>query len=374
MINKNCCGCSACSIICPKDAIEMKINSDGFYRPIIRTDKCINCGLCKKVCQYTSNIKDKELGKYGFYSAYSLDDNIRKTTSSGGISFEVLRQSLKRMYAVTGVIYDSNTNVAKHIIVNDFKSEELEMIKGSKYIQSKNEEAFKDILDYDKAIIIGTPCQIAGMRQILNLKRLASKDFVLIDIFCHGVPSYNLWFRYLENISKNFGIDLNSKLNVIFRNKEKGWHEYNIKITDGKHTYEMVRNKDYFYKMFLNEYCNSDSCYNCKFRNSTCSDIRLGDYWGKRYQNDEKGYSMVCINTEKGKLFFDSLENIRADKMDINERLVQRTEQYNFPPNYDKIISDLKSNKFKFYKYIYKINLLYFKLNIKKIIKKIIKS
>ena len=49
---KDCCGCAACMNICPKGAITMKTDQDGFVFPEINKDLCIECGLCNKVCAF----------------------------------------------------------------------------------------------------------------------------------------------------------------------------------------------------------------------------------------------------------------------------------------------------------------------------------
>ena len=47
---KDCCGCTACKNICPKDAIDMIEDEEGFLYPVVNKDQCINCGLCEKIC------------------------------------------------------------------------------------------------------------------------------------------------------------------------------------------------------------------------------------------------------------------------------------------------------------------------------------
>lgn len=49
---KTCCGCSACASICPKGAIEMKPDDQGFIYPVVNSNLCVSCGACKKVCAY----------------------------------------------------------------------------------------------------------------------------------------------------------------------------------------------------------------------------------------------------------------------------------------------------------------------------------
>ena len=47
-----CCGCSACKQICPKGAIAMKPDSEGFLYPQIDVSLCIECGACQKICAF----------------------------------------------------------------------------------------------------------------------------------------------------------------------------------------------------------------------------------------------------------------------------------------------------------------------------------
>lgn len=47
---EDCCGCTACYAICPKGAISMKEDEEGFEYPQIDEAKCVRCGRCLKVC------------------------------------------------------------------------------------------------------------------------------------------------------------------------------------------------------------------------------------------------------------------------------------------------------------------------------------
>lgn len=372
-MNNKCCGCSACALACPKNAIEMKINSEGFYRPIINKEKCINCGVCNKVCFYeTGRCQAKILANKGLYSAYTLNIETRQTTSSGGIANEIAKYYLKNNKNVCAVIYDDENRVAKHINITANNLDEVHRIKGSKYIQSLNYEGFKNALESnEECVVFGTPCQIAGFRKIIELKK-AEEKFLLIDIYCHGVPTYNLWNKYLDKITKKYGIHKNPK--VIFREKKLGWHNYYMKIYDDKKEYVRIRDKDIFYMYFLNSMCNSQSCYECEFRNDSCADIRLGDFWGKRYEKDEKGYSMVCINTLKGKELIEKLKNVSIEQVDVAERFGQQTKQSLKPSNYKKNIDKLKRKKYNFLWTSIKYNFIYYYRNIKKTVKKILKG
>lgn len=373
-MKNGCCGCSACALICPVNAIKMKINEDGYYRPKIDDEKCINCNLCNKVCFYENyDLKLHNLAEFGLYSAYSKDKSVRETSSSGGVATEISKWALENGREICAVIYDEQNREAKHINIASLDDEMLEKIKGSKYLQSKNKDGFQNAIKSEKKVVMfGTPCQIAGFSKIIDMKKIREK-FLLIDIFCHGVPTYNLWHKYLNYINKRYG--LGEMPSVNFREKKLGWHNYHIKINSDKNEYIKNREKDIFYLYFLNSKCNSDSCYSCLFRNKSCADIRLGDYWGERYKNNEQGYSMVTLNTELGeKIFMDLKEKIFCEKMDVKERFVQQTEQSKKPKEYNKIKKDLKKNMPHFYRVVNKYKLLNFKKKIKKIIKIIIKG
>ena len=50
-----CCGCTACASICSHDAIAMQPDAMGFLYPVVKGHKCIDCGLCEKVCSFHKN-------------------------------------------------------------------------------------------------------------------------------------------------------------------------------------------------------------------------------------------------------------------------------------------------------------------------------
>ncbi|MDO4467506.1 MAG: 4Fe-4S dicluster domain-containing protein [Bacillota bacterium] len=47
---EDCCGCSACMAICPRQAIRMEEDEEGFFYPFLDEQKCVSCFLCEKVC------------------------------------------------------------------------------------------------------------------------------------------------------------------------------------------------------------------------------------------------------------------------------------------------------------------------------------
>lgn len=48
---RNCSGCSACYAVCPKNAIVMVEDKEGFLYPQIDSSRCVGCGRCDEVCE-----------------------------------------------------------------------------------------------------------------------------------------------------------------------------------------------------------------------------------------------------------------------------------------------------------------------------------
>ncbi len=298
----NCYGCGICAIICPTKIINIQEKS-GFYQPVIKNqDKCINCGLCINVCAFiNNNSKDTEHPvDLNAYSAWSNNKTIRQSSSSGGISYEIGKYLIEKGYNAIGVKYNTNTNRAEH-----FMAKSIEQFKdsiGSKYIPSFTIPGFSKINRKDKFFITGTPCQIDSVRRYLKKYHLEN-NFILLDFFCHGVPSMIMWRKYLHIIPT-----LDNDETISWRNKKNGWHNsWVMSITkpncDNKERYFSAKsNGDLFYQMFLGHQCLSKACYKyCKYKQlKSAADIRIGDLWGDKFKNNKDGVSGVIAFTEQG--------------------------------------------------------------------------
>ncbi len=316
-IKKNqCCGCSACVQKCPKNAISLKEDEEGFFYPIVNKEKCINCGLCKKVCPFINyEVEQKE----NYPKAYAVKNKINKdilNSSSGGVFIAIAKYIIKENGVVFGAAYDENNNV-NHISVE--REEDLFKLQGSKYVQSNILNTFKDAkesLDKGKKVLFsGTPCQIRGLKNFLL------KDYdnlITCDLVCHGVPSQKLFKTYLKSLEEKYQKKIKK---YDFRNKDKKGWGLTAKVTfeDGKSKY-INSDFDSYYSNFLD--CNTyrESCYNCKFTTTNRNtDITLADYWGiLSIHNDfydEKGVSLILVNSKSG---LDLLNNI-ADNIELIE-------------------------------------------------------
>lgn len=313
----NCFGCGVCAISCSKRIINIRLNTEGFYEPYItEPEKCVDCGLCLAVCSYVDNELSLKVPYLKAYAAWSKDSAVRKKCSSGGVGFEVGHYLLENGYKVVGCRYNAEKNKAEHYMATTV--EEFIPSIGSKYIQSYTIDGFQQINRKEKYLVTGTPCQIDSFRRYIQ-KFHCEDNFVLMDFFCHGVPSKLMWNRYVEWAQKRVG-----KLTYVsWRNKHTGWHDSWAMAIDGEvhgekvnwhDSYNMLIEEkksylnsrwsqgDLFYKFFLSDICQGQACYNrCKFKyNKSAADIRIGDLWGKTYQNDDIGVSAVVAFTHQG--------------------------------------------------------------------------
>lgn len=322
--DKKCCGCYSCVNICPQNAIYMEEDNKGFNYPKIDSNKCINCGMCKKVCPVLNN-KVEEEKKIKSYACYNVNLNQRLNSSSGGIFVLLAESVLNKGGVVFGAVFDEKFEVRHSYCEN---KNDLIKLLGSKYTQSIIGDSYKKVkefLEEDRYVLFsGTPCQIEGLKAFLkkDYKKLYTQD-----IICHGVPSPRLWKKYLKYIENKY----NQKIeNVLFRNKDKGWSLYQVKILLEKKVYSKEFTKDYYMQAFLNNICLRDSCYECSFKKKyRNSDITLADYWGVRKIhpefNDDKGVSLVVINSEKGKDLFDNIK----DNLVFKDTNLEKALKYN---------------------------------------------
>ncbi len=313
----NCYGCGVCTIACPKKIISLQLNNEGFYQPqIVDLSKCVNCGICLDVCAFNHTEPALVERKVSSYAGWSHDPRVRRKCSSGGVGFEIGRTLIRQGFKVCAVRYDTDNQRAEHYIASSI--EELIQSIGSKYIQSYTYDAFRTINRKEKYLVTGTPCQIDSFRRYIQKLKIEDK-FVLMDFFCHGVPSMLVWQKYLKGVQNTLG----EISYVSWRNKLTGWHDSWVMAIEGQEkgvkidwndTYDnLIKEKktsyysrltqgDLFYAFFLGNMCLGKACYNkCKYKyKSSSADIRIGDLWGKTYKKDDDGVSGVIAFTSRG--------------------------------------------------------------------------
>ena len=298
-----CCGCTACVHTCATGCIKMVADAEGFHYPQVDEGKCIDCSLCEKVCPVMNRSATGHIQKV--YALKNQNERVQMRSSSGGVFYALAKSFLAR-----GIVYAAAFNesfVLEHRAVKD--ENDLENFIGSKYVQSDLKNSFAEIKEHLKSgrevLFVGTPCQVAGMKDYLkeDYKGLVTADFI-----CHGVPSPKVFEKYKAFISNNKSLRC-----ISFRDKTHGWENYSMKFTfDDGSNQTIGKNEDLFLKGFFDNLFLRPSCYHCAFKSENkYSDFTLGDFWGIKEIDaafyDAGGVSSLLINSQKGMAFFEEI-------------------------------------------------------------------
>lgn len=306
--NKNeCCGCSACFNICPKKAINMCKDDEGFLYPSVNSDLCIRCGLCIDTCDFQKSHNKQE--KPAVY-AVKAKDSIRKNSTSGGMFVLLSDEILKN----GGVVYGASfTEDMKTVHTRAQTVEQRDAQRASKYVQSDMGAVCNNIKkDLENGLYVlfsGTSCQVAGVKSFLS--KVNTDRLLLVDILCHGVPSPLAFSEYIKFVEKKRGKKVS---NYFSRAKDKGYiFNERIEYSDGSREVKTMLGECWNHLFYSNIFLRP-SCYNCKYVGyNRESDITIADFWGIEDISpnfyDTKGVSLAIINSNKGATAFDRVSD-----------------------------------------------------------------
>ena len=317
-----CSGCTACKNACPKGAIDMVRDEEGFLYPKVDKDKCINCGLCKNICpilnkQVFDNFEQKA------YIYQNKKDDVRQKSTSGGF-YTALGE-----YVINqgGVVFGAAFN--KEFVVNHEYAEsldELAKFRKSKYVQSNLNNTFKEVKKFltDGRLVCysGTPCQIAGLKAFLK------KDYenlILMDLMCHSVPSPLYFEKYKEYILNK----MNAKkiISIDFRDKKKYGYKYSLMTVETDNgVYSQGIDTDPYLRAFFEDFSVRPSCYHCNFKsNRRVSDITIWDCFNihdiDKNFDDDKGTTRILVHTKKGEILLNSLSGSKLKQISLIDAL-----------------------------------------------------
>lgn len=346
---KECCACESCLNACPKQAISIYEDENGFRYPQIDASRCIECGLCERVCAF-QNIKEVNTPQ-AVYVASSLDCSQLEKSASGGIFAAIASRFIEEGGAVCGShlhVKQGRVQV-EHIIVE--RKEDIEKLQGSKYVQSSINDSYRQIrrllINGRRVLFSGTPCQCAGLKAFL---RKEYENLYLVDIICHGVPSLSFFNSYLDY---KFACKADIS-NFAFRDKSMGWGLYGrVDFINGQSRLIPAGLSSY-YSLFLDSQIYRENCYECKYASDNRpGDLTLGDYWGiekehpelitsGKYKHD-KGVSAVIINTEQGRKLFETVSEKIVCDPSTYEGVVKRNKQLVAPSKKGKYYNEIFS-------------------------------
>lgn len=339
---ETCTGCSACANICPKSAIKMQMDKEGFLFPLIDASLCVECGKCMNACPILNVMNSRNLSEPEAYALWSLID--RRYSSSGGAFSAFARMILDRCGVVYGAELDESLT-CKHTYIQDVA--DLGKLRGSKYVQSEIGTSFQTCLSHLKqgknVLFTGTPCQVAGLYLFLGKEY---DNLLTVDLACHGVPSNLIFKSYIRKLQLKY----KENIKGFFFRKLDGWgFTPSVKLSEKVKPLYGVDNL--YMAAFDKAAIFRKSCYTCPFAKiPRIGDCSIADFWGiGRYgmpfnHNTSKGVSLVLVNTEKGRKALCSLTDIFKERRTLKEALYENGNLVN-PSNKnssrDEIISDM---------------------------------
>lgn len=305
-LKNECYGCTACEQICPKDAIVMQCDNEGFLYPFINKNLCVKCDLCKKVCSAEKNVQ--KVIPLKAISTIHKDENVLLNSSSGG-AFKSLLEVVDENTIVYGACWESRS-----VAVFDKSTIETAFSKfrKSKYIQAELRDTYSsikaDLENEDSVLFVGTPCQVSGLKEYLGKEY---DKLIMVDLICHGVPSSKI----LEKQFESWDSKKNKAISIEFRHKENKKGVWNSKYAKVCFESGITKIFEYDTSAFLRGYDNGlffrPSCSTCQFATlKRLSDITIGDYWGSKEYDVHKGLSLVFANTKKGIDVISKLEKV----------------------------------------------------------------
>lgn len=309
---KECCNCTACINICPKHAIITTKDIYGFIYPIVKNQLCVQCGLCKEVCDFQKT-SDKLYEPIATFAAINKNNLVLEASASGGVFVALSSIVLKKNGIVFGCAFNHQME-PEHIYIDN--QTDIKKLQGSKYVQSNLKNTYVEVENYLKlgklVLFTGTPCQVAGLKAYL---RADYNNLFTADLICHGVPSAAFFQGYVTHLeAKLKGRIIDFK----FRDKSNGWgvvckvvYEKNFEVFERVIFPIMSSYVNYFLKGDIYR----DSCYVCKYAGKNRpGDFTMGDYWGIEEAHpeikNENGVSVLLVNSKKGMLLINELRDV----------------------------------------------------------------
>lgn len=321
---QNCVGCMACMNICPKKAITIETNRQGFSYPKINPELCVDCKLCQQVCPMTN----QEIRDAAFKSPVEAylgknELSVRMRSSSGGMFHAFASVILANHGVVYGAGFSKDQQIV-HMRVDNM--DDLTNLMGSKYAQSQIGNIYSDVYEQltlgKKVYFSGTPCQVSGLLLFLEQKKCDTAELITQDFVCHGVGSPRFYQDYLQELEQKYH---SKAVRVNFRGKPKAGKLQNmmVRFENGKQFTAVSTNEDIYYYHFLNNLILRPSCFECQYTKSERqADLTLADCFTIKendVRDDGRGMSYLQINTKKGQRLLREI-NQEVWTMEVDQR------------------------------------------------------
>lgn len=282
---------------------SQKDDTEGFLYPEVDSSLCCHCDACERVCPMLND--NASLKPLYVIACRNEDKDVRISSSSGGIFSSLAEHIISKGGVVFGVRFSDD--FGKAIFCEISNTSDISLLRGSKYMQAETTNIYtlvRERLHQERLVLFsGTPCQIRALRLYLGQDAHSSLLYC-VDIICHGVPSSEVWRRYLHNVIGN-----QIPSHVSFRDKTTGWKNFSMVIKTTTEAYSCVHRDDLYMQSFLRNVNLRPSCYNCQTKNGRSgADLTIGDFWGiPSGTDDDSGVSQVLVMTNHGELLLNDV-------------------------------------------------------------------
>ena len=254
------------------------------------------------------------------YAVWSKNSDIRYNSTSGGAFSEFAKEVITKGGLVVGAKYNEK-NLVEHALVDSYSG--IEELRQSKYLSSSVGDVYKkvkeELLKGRLVAFCGSPCQIEGLYSFLGKEY---DNLFTMDFICRGMNSPKAYKSWLDEVEKEKG---STVAKVWFKYKDGGWKtspkRTRVDFNDG--TFKVFEGEK---NLYMNGYLTSNlyirpCCGDCQFKGvPRKSDVTFADFWGiEKELDDDKGTSMLLVNSEKGKEFFSRVrDNMEVYKKDFD--------------------------------------------------------
>lgn len=326
VVKEKCCGCYACHNVCAKNAIEFRLDEEGFAYPSIDLHKCIDCGACESVCPVLHSSKEVENDEQKGFLVQIKDDAIRKESTSGGAFTAIARWVIRQGGVVFGASLDIESFEVHHRWVDN--EEELSLFRNSKYVQSRIDNCYREVKYFLKegrwVCFSGTPCQIEGLHHFLRGKKF--ERLLLVDVVCYGIPSPGIFKDYMKWKQQQIGGRFTK---ILFREKRLSYNctSFSIFNDEPSLNYHSGVEREQFMRSFFSNINVRPSCYDCKFKKRyRVSDFTIWDcYDVKTFSKnfDENGTNRVLVHSALGERVMSEIKEwVREEQYENIEKFI----------------------------------------------------